>query len=58
MKKSPNAAEIAKPVLNAKSIMEIAEKKNISIKTPVHNHNPQRQGLDANLFDFGDTLLD
>jgi hypothetical protein len=58
MKESPNAAEIAKPVLNGKSIMEIAERKEISIKTPVHNHNPQRQGLDDNLFDFGDALLD
>jgi hypothetical protein len=55
MKESPNAAESAKPVLNAKSIMEIAERKDISIKTPVHNHNPQRQGLEDNLFDFGDT---
>jgi chromatin segregation and condensation protein Rec8/ScpA/Scc1 (kleisin family) len=52
------AAEITKPVLNARSIIEIAEEKNISIKTPVHNHNPQRQGLEDNLFDFGDTLLD
>ena len=38
--------------------MEIAEAKDISIKTPVHNHNPQRQGLEDNLFDFGDALLD
>ena len=38
--------------------MEIAERKNISIKTPVHNHNPQRQGLEDNLFEFGDALLD
>jgi hypothetical protein len=38
--------------------MKIAERKEISIKTPVHNHNPQRQGLDDNLFDFGDVLLD
>ncbi len=38
---SSPAAETAKPVLNARSIMEIAEAKDISIKTPVHNHNPQ-----------------
>ena len=38
--------------------MEIAERKDISIKIPVHNHNPQRQGLEDNLFDFGDALLD
>ena len=37
--------------------MEIAEANDISIKTPVHNHNPQRQGLENNLFDFGDALL-
>jgi hypothetical protein len=55
---SSPAAETAKPVLNARSIVEIAENKEISIKTPVHNHNPQRQGLEDNLFDFGDALLD
>jgi hypothetical protein len=53
---SPAAAN-AKPVLNAKDIMSIVENKDISIKTPVHNHNPQRQGLEDNLFDFGDALL-
>ncbi len=58
MNESPNAADSAKPVLNAKSILEIAERKDISIKTPVHNHNPQRQGLKDNLFDFGDALVD
>jgi hypothetical protein len=35
------AAAIAKPVLNAKDIMSIVERKDISIKTPVYNHNPQ-----------------
>ena len=50
--------ETAKQVLNAKSILEIAEKKDISLKIPVINHNPQRQGLEDNLFDFGDALLD
>ena len=54
---SPAAAN-AKPVLNAKDIMSIVERKDISIKTPVHNHNPQRQGLEDNLFDFGDALCD
>ena len=44
-------------VLNAKDIMEIATKKNISIKTRVNDHNPQRQGLEDNLFEFGDALL-
>jgi hypothetical protein len=52
------AEDTGKPVLNAKSIMEIAERKDISIKTPAHNHNLQRQGLEDNLFDFGDALLD
>jgi hypothetical protein len=55
---SPNVAEKAKPVLDAISIREIAERKDIRIKTPVHNHNPQRQGLEDNLFDFGDALVD
>ena len=54
---SPEAVK-AKPVLNAKDIMSIVERKDISIKTPVHNHNPQRQGLEDNLFDFGDALCD
>jgi hypothetical protein len=58
MKESPNAAESAKQVLDGKRILEIAERKEISIKTPVHNHNPQRQGLEDNLFDFGDALVD
>ncbi len=52
------AADTAKPVLNVRDILEIAERKDISIKTPVHNHNSQRQGLEDNLFDFGDALLD
>ncbi len=51
------AAAVVMPVLNARSLMEIVEKKEISIKKPV-NHNPQRQGLDDNLFDFGDALKD
>jgi hypothetical protein len=55
---SSPAAETVKPVLNARSIMEVAEAKDTSIKTAVHNHNPQRQGLEDNLFDFGDALLD
>ncbi len=38
--------------------MNIVERKDISIKTPVPNHNPQRQGLEDNLFDFGDALCD
>jgi hypothetical protein len=54
---SPVAVK-AKPVLNAKDIMSIVEMKDISIKTPVSNHNPQRKGLDDNLFDFGDALCD
>ncbi len=45
-------------LLNARSIVEIAEKKDTSIKTPVHNHNPQRQGFEDTLFDFGGALLD
>jgi hypothetical protein len=51
------AANTANPVLYAKDIMNIVERKDISIKTPVHNHNPQRQGLENNLLDFGDALL-
>ena len=47
-----------KPVLNARDIMSIVERKDISIKTPVPNHNPQRKGLEDNLFDFGDALSD
>ncbi len=39
------AATRAKPVLNAMDIMSIVEKKDISIKTPVPDHNPQRKGL-------------
>ena len=54
---SSPAANTAKPVLNAKDIMNIVERKDISFKTPVHNHNPQRQGLEDNLLDFGDALL-
>jgi hypothetical protein len=54
---SPAAAK-AKPVLNAKDIMSIVERKDISIKTPVPDHNPQRKGLEDNLFDFGDALCD
>jgi hypothetical protein len=52
------AAATAKPVLNAKDIMSIVERKDISIKKPGPNHNPQRQGLEDNLFDFGDALCD
>ncbi len=52
------AANNAKPVLNARDIMSIVKRKDISIKTPVYNHNPQRQGLEDNLFDFGDALCD
>ncbi len=54
---SPAAAK-EKPVLNAKDIMSIVERKDISIKTPVQDHNPQRKGLEDNLFDFGDALCD
>jgi hypothetical protein len=54
---SPAAAK-AKPVLNAKDIMSIVERKYISIKTPVPDHNPQRKGLEDNLFDFGTALCD
>ena len=48
---------VAMPVLNAKSIMEIVEKKEISIKTP-RSSNQQHLGLDDSLFDFGDALVD
>ncbi len=54
---SPEAVK-AKPVLNAKDIMSIVEMKDISIKTPVPDHNSQRKGLEDNLFDFGDALCD
>jgi hypothetical protein len=54
---SPEAVKV-KPVLNAKDIMSIVEKKDISIKTPVPDHNPQRKGLEDNLFEFGDALCD
>ncbi len=50
-------ANAAMPVLNARSIMEIVEKKEISITTPF-NHNSQHQGLEDSLFDFGDALAD
>ncbi len=52
---SPAAAKV-KQVLNARDIMSIVERKDISIKTPVPDHNPQRKGLEDNLFDFGDAL--
>ncbi len=38
--------------------MSIVERKDISIKTPEPNHNPQRKGLEDKLFDFGDALCD
>ena len=54
---APEAVK-AKPVLNAQDIMSIVERKDISIKKPVPDHNPQRKGLDDNLFDFEDALCD
>ena len=48
----------APSVLSAEGIMEIATKHNITIKTRVNDHNLQRKGLEDNLFEFGDALLD
>jgi hypothetical protein len=54
----PPIGRASMPVLNAKSIMEIVEKKEISIKTP-RDTNQQHKGLvEDNLFDFGDALVD